>query len=76
MKNPTQARVAVQCRSGDLPAGDFLFSGPELRANIADPASRLSPVFDNLGDLFVWIANHGWKSVGGSARVWHKPDAP
>ena len=53
------ARVAIQCICPDTGAeGSFLFSGPSHRAS----GSRVTPVYDDLADLFPAV-RADWQEV-------------
>jgi hypothetical protein len=60
----TTAQVAVQCRCANTrKLGSFLFVGESHR----NYDSRVSPVFDNVGELFAWCHRENWIGVNGSA---------
>jgi len=47
----TIVRAAIQCECPDtLKTGDFLFRGGSHR----EKGSRVSPIFDNYGELYLW----------------------
>ncbi len=63
--NGLLASVALQCihpTTGE--GGDFLFSGDSHR----DPDSIVSPVFNDLQELWDWARLNNWESVGGRFR--------
>lgn len=68
----TIARPAIQCvEPVSAKEGCFLFTGDSHR----ETGSAVSPVFDDLYELFQWCQANGWKGVG-AAYVYAPTDKP
>lgn len=59
------SRLAIQCVCPDTGhKGSFLFTGESPKTKL----SRVSPVYDDLTELFPAVRAAGWASVGGGGN--------
>ena len=64
-KPGTKAKLANQCCNDiDGKQGDFIFTGERPLFG-----HRYSPIFTDLGALYVWLKRNGWEQVNNSATV-------
>ncbi len=63
MEDTMHLGYCIQCRdriSGKV--GDFVYP-------TSKPFEAISPVFDNVADLYAWIAAQGWETYEGTFNI-------